>query len=149
MYDDKPNITCILGTGSNSCFYDGKNIIENAPSLGFIVGDEASGNYFGKQALKLYFNNVMSDKLKEKFEAKYETDISIVNKRIYNDSRPNVFLAEYFPFISETKEYPIIKDLIIEGLDEFINLHIKCFSNYKDVEINFIGSVLLSIRGNK
>ena len=141
MYDKKPNITCILGTGSNSCFYDGKNIIENAPSLGFIVGDEASGNYFGKQALKLYFNNVMSEKLKEKFEAKYETDISIVNKRIYNDSRPNVFLAEYFPFISETKEYPIIKDLIKEGLDEFINLHIKCFSNYKEVEINFIGSV--------
>ena len=52
-----------------------------------------------------------------------------------------MYFAEYFPFISETKEYPIIKDLIKEGLDEFINLHIKCFNNYKEVEINFIGSV--------
>lgn len=141
MYDDKPNITCILGTGSNSCFYDGKNIIENAPSLGFIVGDEASGNYFGKKILNLYFNNIMSVKLKEKLESKFETDISIINKRIYNHNRPNVFLAEYFPFISETKKYPIIQDLIKDTLDEFINLHIKCFSNYKEVEINFIGSV--------
>ena len=70
---------------------------QNAPSLGFIVGDEPSGNYFGKQT-KLYFNNVMSDKLKEKFESKYETDISIVNKRIYNDSRPNVFLKNIFVY---------------------------------------------------
>ena len=126
MYEDKPNITCILGTGSNSCFYDGKNIIENAPSLGFIVGDEGYKIILAIRVLKLYFNNVMSDKLKEKFE-KYETDISIVNKRIYNDSRPNVFLLEYFPFISETKEYPIIKDLIKEGLDDIYKSSYKMF----------------------
>ena len=65
-YKGTPIICSILGTGSNSCFYDGKNIIENAPSLGFIVGDEASGNYFGKKILSLYFNNIMSDELKEK-----------------------------------------------------------------------------------
>ena len=58
MYKGNPNITCILGTGSNSCFYDGKNIIENAPSLGFLIGDEASGNYFGKKILNIYFNKI-------------------------------------------------------------------------------------------
>ena len=141
MYHNKPNITCILGTGSNSCLYDGKNIIENAPSLGFIVGDEASGNNFGKKILSLYFNNVMSDELKEKLESKYETDISVINKNIYNNSRANVFLAEYFPFVIETKNYPIIQELIKNTLDEFITLHVKCFSNYQEVEINLIGSV--------
>ena len=141
MYHNKPNITCILGTGSNSCLYDGKNIIENAPSLGFIVGDEASGNNFGKKILSLYFNNVMSDELKEKLESKYETDISVINKNIYNNNRANVFLAEYFPFVIETKNYPIIQELIKNTLDEFITLHVKCFSNYQEVEINFIGSV--------
>ena len=141
MYDDKPNVTCILGTGSNSCFYDGKNIIENAPSLGFIVGDEASGNYFGKKILSLYFNNIMSDELKEKLEDKFETDISIINQNIYNNNRANVFLSKYFPFITETKNYPIIQELIKDTLDEFINLHVKCFRNYQEVEINFIGSV--------
>ena len=66
MYNGNPNITCILGTGSNSCFYDGKNIIENAPSLGFLIGDEASGNYFGKKILNLYFNKIMPEDLKIK-----------------------------------------------------------------------------------
>ena len=140
-YNNKPNITCILGTGSNSCFYDGENIIENAPSLGFIVGDEASGNYFGKKILSLYFNNIMTKELKEKLESKFETDISVINNNIYNNNRANVFLAKYFPFITETKKYPIIQELIKNTLDEFINLHVKCFSDYKDVEINFIGSV--------
>jgi glucosamine kinase len=141
MYNDKPNITCILGTGSNSCLYDGENIIENAPSLGFIVGDEASGNYFGKKILSLYFNNIMSDELKEKLEEKFETDISIINKNIYSNNRANVFLSKYFPFIIDTKNYPIIQELIKDALDEFINLHVKCFRNYQEVEINFIGSV--------
>ena len=68
MYNGNPNITCILGTGSNSCFYDGKEIIEHAPSLGFIMGDEASGNYFGKKILSLYFNKLLPEKLNKKFE---------------------------------------------------------------------------------
>ena len=123
------------------CFYDGKKIIENAPSLGFIVGDEASGNYFGKKILSLYFNNVMPSELKEKLEAKFETDISIVNENIYNNNRANVFLSKYFPFITETKSHPLIQQLIKETLDEFINLHIKCFKNCNEVDINFIGSV--------
>ena len=141
MYNGNPNITCILGTGSNSCFYDGNEIIKNAPSLGFIVGDEASGNYFGKKILSIYFNNVMPNELKEKLEASFETDIAIINKNVYNTNRANIFLSKYFPFITETKSHPLIQQLIKDTLDEFINLHVKCFSNSNEVEINFIGSV--------
>ena len=141
MYDGNPGITCILGTGSNSCYYDGKEIYEHAPSLGFIMGDDASGNYFGKKILSLYFNGKMDQELKEKFESSFESNIDVINKNVYNTNRANVFLAQYFPFITVTRDHPIIQKLIEDTLDEFIDLHVKCFSNSESVSINFIGSV--------
>jgi N-acetylglucosamine kinase-like BadF-type ATPase len=141
MYKGKPNITCILGTGSNSCFYDGKKIYEHGPSLGFIMGDEASGNHFGKKIINLYFNNIMPKELRKILEDSFETNIDVINKNVYQNNRANVFLAEYFPFIIATKEHPLIQQVIEETLDEFINLHIKSFNKYNKVEINFIGSV--------
>ena len=140
MYNGKANITCILGTGSNSCLYDGKKIIKKSPSLGFILGDEASGNYFGKKIVNLYFNNQLPSELSENLEAMYETDISVINKKIYNN-RANVFLSQYFPFFAENKNHPLIKKIIKDALIEFINIHIKCFDNCNKVDINFIGSV--------
>ena len=141
MYNENPNITCILGTGSNSCFFDGKNIIENAPSLGFLVGDEASGNYFGKKILSLYFNNMMPEDLKRKFESGFESDLSIIKENIYNNNRANVYLSKYFPFISENKNHPIIQDIILSALNDFFNLHVCCYKDYRSLELNFIGSV--------
>ena len=141
MYKNNPNITCILGTGSNSCYFDGKHILENAPSLGFLVGDEASGNYFGKKMLKLYFNKALSNDLMLKFESNYETNWPIIMENIYDNDRANVYLSKYFPFVSENKNHPIIKDIIYKGLNEFFDLHVLCYKDYKDTEINFIGSV--------
>ena len=92
MYNNKPNITWILGTGSNSCMFDGKNIIENAsPSLGFIMGDEISGNYFGKKVLSLYFNKLLPKELCENFEKKYEHNIDNINDNVYKSSRSTMF----------------------------------------------------------
>ena len=141
MYNGETNITCILGTGSNSCLYDGEKIYENARSLGFKAGDEASGNYFGKKIISLYFNKLLPKDLIEIFEKNYEHDIHVVNQKIYKNSRANVFLAEYFPFIIQTKQNTTIKKIIDETLDEFINIHVKCFENYTNLPINFIGSV--------
>ncbi len=141
VYDNNPNITCILGTGSNSCYFDGKYILENAPSLGFLVGDEGSGNYFGKKILSLYFNNALPPDLMRKFELSHETNWTIVRQNIYSENRVNVFLSQYFPFISQNKDHPIIKDLIYTGLNEFFNLHIVCYKDYQKVAVNFIGSV--------
>ena len=141
MYDGEPAITGILGTGSNSCLFDGTTIFESAPSLGFMLGDEASGNYFGKKLLNLYFNNMLSNDLKKKYEANYETDIANINSNVYNNSRANVYLAKFFPFVSENKNHEQMKKLIKTSLDEFFRLHICCFPNHKEVKINFIGSV--------
>ena len=122
MYNGNPNITCILGTGSNSCFYDGKNIIEHAPSLGFLIGDEASGNYFGKKILNLYFNKIMPANLKLKFESGFESDLSIIKENIYNNNRSNVFLSKYFPFVTENKNHPLIQNLIFIMMVEMLRL---------------------------
>ena len=140
-YNSNPNINCILGTGSNACYFDGKNIIENAPSLGFLIGDEASGNYFGKKVLQLYFNKALPKQLNKNFESKFESNIHTINKNIYNNERANVYLAKFFPFITENKNHPIIKNIIFNALDEFFNLHICCYNKYKEHEVNFIGSV--------
>ena len=141
MYNGSPNITCILGTGSNSCYFDGKNIEENAPPLGFLIGDEASGNYFGKKILNLYFNKALDNSLRLKLESKYETNWPVIKDKIYNNNRANVYLSKYFPFVSENKDHPIIQNLIYKGLNEFFDLHVLCYNNYKEIELNFIGSV--------
>lgn len=141
VYDNSPNITCILGTGSNSCYFDGKNILENAPSLGYLVGDEGSGNYFGKKILSLYFNKALPADLMRKFELSHETNWAIVRQNIYSKNRANMFLSQYFPFVSQNKDHPIIKDLIYTGLSEFFNLHVVCYRDYQKIAINFIGSV--------
>ena len=82
MFNNKPNVTCILGTGSNSCFFDGDKIIENAPSLGFMLGDEGSGNYFGKKVINYYFNGLFDEELKSKFEQNYESDLMEIKRNI-------------------------------------------------------------------
>ena len=146
MYDGEPAITGILGTGSNSCFFDGEKIYENAPSLGFMLGDEASGNNFGKKLLCLYFNNVLDEDLKQKYEESYETDIAQINLNVYNNSRANVYLAKFFPFVSENKSHPQMHTLIMKTLDEFFKLHICCFEDFKKVKVNFIGSVAFFLK---
>ena len=140
MFNNKPNVTCILGTGSNSCFFDGDKIIENAPSLGFMLGDEGSGNYFGKKVINYYFNGLFDEELKSKFEQNYECDLMEIKRNIY-DCRANVYLSKFFPFVSNNKSHPMIKNLISVVLNEFFELHVNCFKKYNPEEINFIGSV--------
>tara|TARA_B100000475_G_scaffold194728_1_gene170575 strand:- start:976 stop:1821 length:846 start_codon:yes stop_codon:yes gene_type:complete len=146
MYDGEPAITGILGTGSNSCFFDGKKIYENAPSLGFMLGDEASGNNFGKKLISLYYNNVLEEDLKQKYEQDFETDVAQINSNVYNNSRANVYLAKFFPFVSDNKDHPQMQLMITSTLSEFFKLHICCFEQHKEVKINFIGSVAFFLK---
>jgi len=83
----------------------------------------------------------MPEDLKVRFEAGFESDLTIIKSKIYNNNRSNVFLSKYFPFVTENKEHPIIQDLIYNALNDFFNIHVCCYENYKDLEINFIGSV--------
>ena len=140
-YKESPIISCILGTGSNSCIFDGDNIIENAPSLGYIAGDEASGNFFGKQLINLYVNNALPRNIVEKFENWTPERKDEIIENIYSVQRPNLYLATFFRFMYENKEEQIFDSIFRKGIQHFFDLHIKCFDNYKKYPLTFVGSV--------
>ena len=140
-YKESPIISCILGTGSNSCVFDGDNIIENAPSLGYIAGDEASGNFFGKQLINLYVNNALPRNMVKKFENWTHERKEDIIENIYSVQRPNLYLATFFRFMYENKEEQIFDSIFRKGIQHFFDLHIKCFDNYKKYPLTFVGSV--------
>ena len=140
-YKGSPIISCILGTGSNSCIFDGNNIIENAPSLGYIAGDEASGNFFGKQLINLYVNNALSKNIVEQFENWTPERKDEIIENIYSVQRPNLYLATFFRFMYENREEEIFDSIFRKGIQIFFDLHIKCFDNYKNYPLTFVGSV--------
>jgi N-acetylglucosamine kinase-like BadF-type ATPase len=140
-YKGSPIISCILGTGSNSCVFDGNNIIENAPSLGYIAGDEASGNFFGKQLINLYVNNALPKNIIEKFENWTPERKEKIIENIYSVQRPNLYLATFFRFMYENKNEKKFDSIFRKGIQHFFDLHIKCFENHKDYPLTFVGSV--------
>ncbi len=140
-YKGNPIICSILGTGSNSCFYDGEKIVENGASLGYILGDEASGNYFGKQLINLYVNKRLPKKIVKNLEKwTNEREEEIINN-IYSVEKPNLYIASFFPFMYENREQTIFNIIFKNGIQHFFELHIKCFKDYKKYPLTFTGSV--------
>ena len=133
-------IACILGTGSNSCLYDGKEIIDNVPTLGFVLGDEGSGAHLGKQILRAYYYREMPSDLKEKLEAFANMDRAELLKKIYGNS-PNVFLASFSKFIGENKNHIFLQKMLKYSFEEFINKHIQKYDGHADLPIHFVGSI--------
>ncbi|MFT4645148.1 MAG: glucosamine kinase [Planctomycetota bacterium] len=140
-YDNEPSICCILGTGSNSCFFDGENLKRGKLSLGYILGDEASGSFFGKKLLNDYFYNNLPKKLNDEFEMQYNLSHLEFTKNVYGAKNANVFLASFMKFISVRKENIYLQEMIKDGFRLFFKNHVCCFPNYKQVKTNFIGSI--------
>lgn len=140
-YTGEPLISCILGTGSNSCYFDGETLTPGNPSLGFIVGDEASGSYFGKLLLNAYFNNKLPKDLRSEFTSSYQLSHAEFTANVYSSSQANVYLASFMKFFSERKDHPFIQRMIHKGLRDFIEKHICCFDNYQVLRVNFVGSI--------
>jgi len=137
----KPGIACILGTGSNSCYFDGKNIHEEVPALAYILGDEGSGSFYGKKLLRDYFYKLMPPKIQASFDAEFKPNKDVVFEKVYMKPHANVFLASFMRFCSEHRDVQYIKDMITEGMYEFLNYHVCCYKNYRDVPVHFVGSI--------
>ena len=138
----QPGIVCILGTGSNSCFFDGSEIHTPIPALGYSLMDEASGNYFGKKLLTDYFYKKMPTDIAARFEKQYHLNADEVKINLYKKPNPNAYLASFAQFIftsSEINDY--FYALIKKGIDEFIECRILTFKEAHDVPIHFIGSI--------
>lgn len=139
---DKPGISCIMGTGSNTCSYDGKEITDNVTNLGYFLGDEGSGAHLGKALVKTYFYRELPQDLKLALEEVVPGGKSEFLSNIYGENTsPNVYLASLTKFISEHKDHFFMRGLIYTSFAEFIDRHVRKYPNHLSLPIHFIGSV--------
>ena len=138
---DKKGIACILGTGSNSCYYNGKKIVKNNPGLGFILGDEGAGSYLGKKVVQYYLYNTFDPDLMDRFNAKYHTTAIEILDAVYKNPLPNRYLASFVPFLIENRGHFMIENIIEDSFNDFIFHHVYKYRESWTMPINFIGSV--------
>lgn len=137
----KKSIVCILGTGSNCTYFDGEDIEQRVTSLGYVLMDEASGNFYGKQLIRSYYFKTMSEDLASEFEKEYDLSPDTIKENIYRRENPNTYLATFSRFLIKHKENEVFQQIIANGLERFINHQILQFKNAKEVPIHFIGSI--------
>ncbi len=136
-----PALVCILGTGSNSCYFDGTEMHMKVASLGYTIMDEASGNYFGKLLLRDYSYDKMPARIAKQFEQQYNLDVDFIKFNLYRQPNPNMYLATFAKFMFEFKEDKYIKRLIKKGFQEFFKYRILPYEKTKETPIYFIGSI--------
>ncbi len=140
-YRGKPAIVCILGTGSNSCYFDGEQVRLDLPSLGFLIGDEGSGSALGKQLLRRYFMKKLPADLSEKFEDAYDLSVDEALKNMYHNPRANAYLAEFNKFLVEHKAHPYFQNMVFDEMKNYLDYQVLPYEEAKQSEINFIGSI--------
>lgn len=138
----EPAVVCILGTGSNCCYFDGKNIHLKTPALGYILMDEGSGNYFGKMLLRAYYYEKMPKDLRTLFESEFDLKEKELIKGLYKSVTPNKYLASFAPFLFQNETHPFSQQIIYEGIKVFVENHVlKYREALKHVPIHFVGSI--------
>ncbi len=138
---DKPGLACILGTGSNIAYYDGKNVFTGQHGLGYILGDEGSGTYFGKKILVSYLHKTMPKELREVFKNTFQVTKDIAIENIYQKPFPNSYLAGFSKFMIQFRQHPFIQKVLKDGFQEFIDTNVRDYKNYKNLDCNFVGSI--------
>lgn len=134
-------ITCILGTGSNSCLYDGEEVIDNITNLGFMLGDEGSGTFLGKKLIRAYFYRELPQDLVEQFDIVYPGGKSEILDKVYGKETPNVYLASFVPFFATHRDHIFIQKLLYASFEEFVDRHVRKYKNHISLPVHFIGSV--------
>ena len=134
-------VACILGTGSNSCFYNGKKIVKNSPGLGYVLGDEGSGAYMGKKVIQYFMYNTFDEDLMERFKAKFNTNAIEILDAVYKQALPNRYLASYAIFLQENRGHFMVENIIEDGLNDFFFNHIYKYRESWSMPLHFIGSI--------
>ena len=134
-------IACILGTGSNSCYFDGKKIVKNSPGLGYVLGDEGSGAYLGKKVIQYYLYGTFDRNLMARFDASYITSATEILENVYKKQLPNRYLAGFVLFLAGNRGNKMIEKIILEGLNDFFVNHICNYRESSQLPIHFTGGV--------
>lgn len=143
---NEKGIACILGTGSNSCYYNGKKIIKNSPGLGYVLGDEGSGAYLGKKVLQHYLYNTFDDDLRARFDATFTTTPHEIIEKVYKGPQPNRYLASYTAFLAENRGHYMIENIIEDGINDFFFNHLYKYRESWLYPISFAGSVAFGFK---
>jgi glucosamine kinase len=142
----KEGIAAIMGTGSNSCYYNGSKIVSNVSSLGYILGDEGSGAYIGKHFIQDYLNNEVPHHISEQFKASYNLSEEHILDAIYKQAMPSRFLASFSKFVSQHREEDYFKKLVRYNFDQFFTKHICKYENHRNTDLSCVGSVAFHYR---
>jgi N-acetylglucosamine kinase-like BadF-type ATPase len=134
-------IACILGTGSNSCLYDGEKIIDNVSNLGWILADEGSGTYMGKQIVFDYFRKEMPEGLAKQFHERFSWTREEVLEKVYQQEKPGAFLASFAKFIFQHLKEPYCYKLAYDSLSDFFQNNVMKYEDYKTTKVHFVGSI--------
>jgi len=140
-YNGKPAIVCILGTGSNSCYFDGESIRRDLPSLGFLIGDEGSGSALGKHLVRRFFMKKLPQDLHRQFVETYYLTIEDAIKNMYHNPRANAYLAEFNKFVVQRKQHPYFQNMVFDEMKNFFEYQVLPYEEAREAEINFIGSI--------
>ena len=136
-----PSIVNIIGTGSNCSYYDGNKVIQRVQSLGYVLMDYASGNYYGKYLIRAYYFNKMPEYLREEFAKNYDLSPNTIKNRLYREENPNTYLAGFAKFLIDNKSNEYFKEIIFKGLERFIDYQILQYDNFSKVDIHYVGSI--------
>jgi glucosamine kinase len=134
-------IACILGTGSNACFFDGSKMQYKRSGYGYILGDEGSGSYLGKIVIRHFLYSQFSDELLKKFQKQFSTSAELILDRVYRNPFANQYLASFTYFLSENRGEPIIEEILHSGIEEFFKTRLLLFPERKQFPVHFTGSI--------
>lgn len=143
---NEKGIVSILGTGSNSCYYNGEKIVRNNPGLGYVLGDEGSGAYLGKKVIQHFLYNTFDEDLLNAFNKKYATNANEILQHVYKQPQPNRYLASFAVFLAENRRHYIVENIIEDGLNDFFFTHICKYRESWIYPLNFAGSVAYGFR---
>ncbi|MFN4284564.1 MAG: BadF/BadG/BcrA/BcrD ATPase family protein [Lacibacter sp.] len=142
----QPGVASILGTGSNSCYFNGKRIVKNSPGLGFILGDEGSGAYIGRKVLQHVLYNTFEDELMEKFQARYQTNRLEILDHVYRKPFPNRYLATFALFVSENRGHYMIENILEDSFNDFFFNHLYKYKESWKYPLHFTGGVAYAFK---
>lgn len=141
LFGKSDGIACIIGTGSNSCVYQGGKIVQNVPALGYVLGDEASGGYIGKELTKHFIYKTLPKDIYQYFVDTYKLDKEDIFDAVYKKPLPNRFLASFAPVAYKFRQHPFIQEILKRGFDEFVQYHITCYAEAHSLPIGAVGSI--------
>ncbi len=143
---NQKGIASILGTGSNSCYYNGRKILRNSPGLGYVLGDEGSGAYLGKKVLQYFLYETFDEELTLKFEKEFNTTTVEILENVYKKPLPNRYLASFAIFLAENRGHYMIENIIEDGLNDFFFNHLKRYRETSLMPVSFVGSIAYGFR---